>query len=193
MHSGRLLQPSPDWTTDSTEITWRDRVKPFFIHYGSMVNATEAHFAALVNAAKQPYSPGLQAPATACTLTDPFTCQLAAGLAYYHFPVTRDEANQLMLLTEFALRAYRLQTGRYPATLQALTPRILKKVPLDPFAQGGTLVYRPTPTGYLLYSIGPDGKEDGGRAIIPRIPARPGKRAIIQHEDKGDMVAGVNQ
>jgi hypothetical protein len=62
----------------------------------------------------------------------------------------------------FALAAYRLDNGRYPATLAALEPRYLATVPGDLFS-GGPLIYRPTEDGYLFYSVGVNGKDDDGR------------------------------
>jgi hypothetical protein len=62
----------------------------------------------------------------------------------------------------FALAAYRLENGRYPATLAELEPTYLEKVPGDLFS-GKALIYRPEENGYLFYSVGVNGKDDGGR------------------------------
>jgi hypothetical protein len=62
----------------------------------------------------------------------------------------------------FALAAYRRDTGRYPQNLDALAPKYLAKVPGDLFS-GKAMIYRPDANGYLLYSVGPNGKDDGGR------------------------------
>jgi hypothetical protein len=37
-------------------------------------------------------------------------------------------------------------------------------MPIDPFS-GRPLIYRPDGEGYQLYSIGPDGKDDGGQFV----------------------------
>ena len=60
------------------------------------------------------------------------------------------------------MAAYRADTGRYPARLAELAPKYLAAVPDDLFA-GKPLVYRPSEAGYLLYSVGINGKDDGGR------------------------------
>jgi hypothetical protein len=60
------------------------------------------------------------------------------------------------------LAAYRDEVGRYPTTLDELVPSYLAAVPIDLFAERPP-VYRVTATGYLLYSIGPNGKDDDGR------------------------------
>ena len=60
------------------------------------------------------------------------------------------------------MAAYRAGQGDYPARLEELAPRILKKLPQDPFT-GAAFCYRRQPNGYLLYSVGWNGKDDGGR------------------------------
>src|SRR5262249_25376882 len=62
----------------------------------------------------------------------------------------------------FALAAYHRTHGRYPARLDELAPRYLAAVPGDLFS-GKALVYRPAEKGYLLYSVGVNGKDEGGR------------------------------
>jgi hypothetical protein len=63
----------------------------------------------------------------------------------------------------FALAAYRSDHGRYPEKLGALAPKYLPQVPLDLFS-GKALIYRPAENGYLLYSVGVNGKDDQGRS-----------------------------
>jgi hypothetical protein len=63
--------------------------------------------------------------------------------------------------TAIALRLYRKEHGRYPENLSALVPRYLPSVPADPF-DGKPLRYRREGTGFRLWSIGPDRKDDGG-------------------------------
>jgi hypothetical protein len=62
----------------------------------------------------------------------------------------------------FALAAYRADHARWPARLDELTPRYLPKVPGDVFS-GGPLSWRPEKDGYLLYSVGPNGRDEDGR------------------------------
>jgi hypothetical protein len=66
------------------------------------------------------------------------------------------------LLVAFALAAYHRENGKYPAQLDALAPAYLARVPTDRFS-GKALIYRPGDNGYLLYSVGVNGKDDGGR------------------------------
>ncbi len=63
-----------------------------------------------------------------------------------------------------ALERHRLAQGDYPTALHDLVPAYLEQVPVD-VVEGGTLRYSlPSPTRFLLYSIGSDGKDDGGKA-----------------------------
>jgi len=69
---------------------------------------------------------------------------------------------QRNLQVAFALAAYQREHGRYPKTLAALAPRYIAEVPLDLFSDRA-LIYRPSGNGYLLYSVGPNGKDEDGR------------------------------
>jgi hypothetical protein len=69
----------------------------------------------------------------------------------------------------FALHAYKKDTGKYPAKLADLTPKYLPVVPDDLFS-GKPLIYKPTDSGYLLYSVGANGKDDGGRTYGEYLP-----------------------
>jgi hypothetical protein len=67
-----------------------------------------------------------------------------------------------LLRVELALQAWRKEHSGWPDSLDALTPDYLDAVPRDPFSDG-SLVYRVTGDAYLLYSLGPDREDDGGR------------------------------
>ncbi len=61
-----------------------------------------------------------------------------------------------------ALAVHKAEKGAYPASLVALAPGILKMVPADRFS-GEPLRYRREGGGYVLYSVGVDLDDDGGR------------------------------
>ncbi len=73
--------------------------------------------------------------------------------------ITQVTAN---LQIAFAMAAYHKSNGRYPAKLADLAPKYLATVPDDVFT-GKPLIYKPTEKGYLFYSVGQNGKDDGGR------------------------------
>ena len=69
--------------------------------------------------------------------------------------------------TQLALHAYYLKEKYFPQALSELVPGYLTAVPPDPFADGQPLIYRRlSPNRFMLYSVGPDGKDDGGTPSI---------------------------
>jgi hypothetical protein len=74
----------------------------------------------------------------------------------------RTEQISRNLHVAYALAAYQRERGRYPSRLGELSPRYLSTVPMDLFS-GKALVYRPSANGYLLYSVGSNGLDEGGR------------------------------
>jgi hypothetical protein len=74
----------------------------------------------------------------------------------------RAEQAQRNLHIAFALAIYHRDHGHYPAKLDDLAPKYLAAVPTDLFS-GKALIYRPSEKGYLFYSVGVNGKDEGGR------------------------------
>lgn len=72
------------------------------------------------------------------------------------------EAMMLTTKAGLACKISRNMNGRYPDHLEDLVPSILDEVPLDPFT-GKPLVYRFAGEEVLVYSVGSNGKDDGGR------------------------------
>jgi hypothetical protein len=103
------------------------------------------------------------------------------------------EMNHNLLTATFALRAYRLEKGTYPTTLEELVKTgYLKRLPVDPFAPvlGLPLHYRRlSQDTYLLYSVGTDGVDDGGKPIR-QSDGTPWRWAA--ENTKGDFVKGKN-
>jgi len=76
----------------------------------------------------------------------------------------RNETQRRLTVTAIAVERYRWRHGRRPPDLDALVPDFLSTVPLDPMS-GGPLRYRLTAAGgFTLYSVGEDGRDDGGNA-----------------------------
>ena len=65
-------------------------------------------------------------------------------------------------MTELALRCYQSEKSRPPARLGELVPSYLSKMPEDPFS-GRPLIYRLQGKNWLLYSVGLDRSDDGGK------------------------------
>ena len=66
------------------------------------------------------------------------------------------------LLVGIALEAYHRRHGRYPATLGELTPDLLPAVPADRIT-GDPVRYRLVDGEPIVYSVGADRVDDGGR------------------------------
>ena len=69
-----------------------------------------------------------------------------------------------LVTAELALRCYKFDRGRRPSRLEELVPNYLSSVPVDPFSDR-PLVYRPQGTNWLLYSLGTDKLDDGGKPV----------------------------
>lgn len=65
------------------------------------------------------------------------------------------------VLVALAVEQYRLAMGKLPQKLSDLVPSFLDSVPLDPF-DGNSLRYKMLERGYIVYSIGQDGQDNGG-------------------------------
>lgn len=64
----------------------------------------------------------------------------------------------------FALAQYQADCGVYPARLSQLIPTYISTVPKDIF-NNEDLHYKCEGDGYLLYSVGGNGRDDGGRTM----------------------------
>jgi hypothetical protein len=60
-----------------------------------------------------------------------------------------------------ALAVYRVEHNAYPEKLDDLEPRELNQLPVDLY-NGKSFLYRRDGMGYLLYSVGANGADDGG-------------------------------
>jgi hypothetical protein len=73
----------------------------------------------------------------------------------------RNEQYQTNLFAVLALAQFHCDHGSYPKDLSELAPKYLKTVPIDIYS-GKPLIYKATDKGYLLYSVGQNGNDDGG-------------------------------
>jgi hypothetical protein len=83
------------------------------------------------------------------------------GIRQMQVNADRSEQIQRNLCLALALAAYRADQQRYPEKLEALVPKYLEKVPGDLYS-GKAMIYRLEEKGYLLYSVGVNGRDDGG-------------------------------
>ncbi len=81
------------------------------------------------------------------------------------------DANLRVIALAAALRRFELETGSLPAELSGLTgipPETLR----DPNSPGNLTYRRLGPRRYVLYSVGPDGKDDGGSPLGGNLSGR---------------------
>jgi hypothetical protein len=173
--------------------------------------------------ARQPYYQIAARPGTngAITLEDELIQNEAASdpliellLPAFYQARFKDEsssrAQNALLTAKLALRAYQCENGRSPQALSQLAPKYLSAAPQDPFGRvGQALGYRTTSAGPLapapvIYSVGPDLKDDGGMPAKDRRHKRTAEairnlsakeRAdalMVEADSTGDIVAGVN-
>jgi hypothetical protein len=98
---------------------------------------------------------------------------LAPALIKFAEAFQRGQAQLRCAVVALAVERYRLaHQGRWPDSLAPLVPGYLARVPTDPF-DGTPLRFRRNDAGVVIYSVGPDGKDNGGRIDRDR-PREPG-------------------
>jgi len=166
---------------------WRNFATPRRVILNNYTNYMDSWIAYV----RKPYNTKTFIPA----LPDDFVNQVWGHLfkrSYWNY--TRDEVSNSLCLVALALRAYRMDHNRYPQKLNQLVPSYLKKIPIDPFGAGEPLHYKLAGREYSLYSIGPDGIDNGGRATEnAKYPKGDYGHFLTSPESKGDFVAGINR
>jgi len=123
---------------------------------------------------------------------DPLTQLYKSVLKKMHWNWTRMDTSAVLKMTVLALRAFRLEKGHYPTSLNELVPQYLKQVPIDPFADDAPLHYQLQGQKYLLWSIGSDGVDNHAAPIINRDRPAAARYRLLDPDSKGDVVAGIN-
>ena len=85
-----------------------------------------------------------------------------------HAAQDRGNINLAVVQLAAALAVYRAENGSYPEMLDALVPAVLPALPVDLF-HGKPYIYRRDGEGYLLYSVGANGADDGGSSQRQRV------------------------
>ena len=92
-----------------------------------------------------------------------------------HLKFSAFEARRRAALTALATERYRLTHGDLPLELGKLVPDFLPAIPADPFVDH-SLRYVRLPKGYVVYSVGIDRQDDGGKE-------RPAKGSSKSHDE----------
>ena len=95
----------------------------------------------------------------------------------------RAETERSLVLAAIALKRYELRHGGLPESLNATVPEFLAAVPTD-YMDGQPLRFRRQPDGgFVLYSVGEDGRDDAGDTSL-----RPDKTNVRGWWDRKDLV-----
>ena len=134
------------------------------------------YFAQERELAKQPYALRVKPISS----TDPLVSAVAPALArvWLRDAQTRTAAN--LRIARLAAQAFLLERGRLPATPGDVVPAYLPRVPDDPFGTG-PLRARIEGNALIIYSIGPDGVDDGGEAFVGNFPNADSKGDVVVH------------
>lgn len=146
----------------------------------------DAYLTAAVDRARAPWGEEVDEPA-APPLLEP----LIPATASAHIRHLTDQASDRGLLLTLALQLWEQEHGAWPETLEALLPDYLAALPTDPFTAGEPFRYALADDGYTLYSVGPDGDDDGGRPV-EHVEEAGRMRYSVRAGDDGDAVVGVN-
>jgi len=90
-----------------------------------------------------------------------------SSLIVYHLGYAQNQAERYLghrdgIVVGIALQLYRRKHGEYPSTLDVLVPEYLPQVPQDRF-NGEAVKYKLVGGRPLIYSVGADQDDDGGR------------------------------
>jgi hypothetical protein len=72
------------------------------------------------------------------------------------------ETERQMTLAAIALKRFQMRHGQFPPSLEALVPEFLHTAPYDYMGAQPLRYHLKADGSYLLYSVGEDGKDDGG-------------------------------
>jgi len=111
-----------------------------------------------------------------------FSSLLVPALGSYVRAHAQAETRHRVAAVLVAATRLRLETGGLPAALDDLVPGTLPAVPRDPFTVDQPLLMRRGDDGLCVYSVGPDGEDDGG-------PAAPGAAKAEGNDDVGLRLA----
>jgi hypothetical protein len=112
----------------------------------------------------------------------PLSRNIVGGLLSTVEGIAATDTTQKLAITAIAIRRYQLDhSGKFPATLEDLIPRYLFAMPRD-IMDGNPLRYKPEGETYLLYGVGFDGVDDGGK------PEAPAGRIYRDYVDGQDIV-----
>jgi hypothetical protein len=91
-----------------------------------------------------------------------------------------------------AVEQFRVRNRRLPERLEELVPGILSQLPVDPI-DGDPLHYLKLDTGYVVYSVGLDGIDNGGLERGDSNRSNRDKKSARKNRDSGESVDSLRQ
>ncbi len=95
------------------------------------------------------------------SVSDTLVMLMAPAFTQYQNADDRTRIKSDLVLVGFALASYRAELGDYPQELAALVPKYLDALPSDRMVDQ-PLRYVVRENGFLLYSVGANGRDEGG-------------------------------
>ncbi len=86
----------------------------------------------------------------------------------FWFSSLRQQTVVRLLAMKMAAIAFQKEHHRSPTSLKDLAPSVLQAAPEDPFYPGAKLRMVTRDGNLIFYSVGPDGKDDGGKAVVAK-------------------------
>lgn len=163
---------------------FNQKARSFFYSQREMAANVARYYNDYISLVRMSYASRLPEPPLP---DDPMSRVAIPNLRRIWVSTVSEQAQNHLLLVSLALQAYYKEHDSYPGSLSELIPDYLSQIPEDPFALSGSFRYLLQGSQYLLYSVGPDGKDDSGKAIH----SPPSNR--ISPESRGDIVAGQDQ
>ena len=135
------------------------------IGFAGALEQANRHYDAMTEAFQSPYREGAQvmraldeSVSSGEANRNPLMRAMMPALGRYYALHTRAETNRRATMLTANIKAYRQQHGSYPDSLDAFGDR---EMVVDPFTDE-RFVYRRDGDSFTLYSLGPNGVDDGG-------------------------------
>lgn len=98
-------------------------------------------------------------------LLDEWNPRITPGYVYFQREATRWTAVNQLLRADLAIRVYRSEHGQLPDDWPELVPNYLATVPQDPYSAKPLVYRRADDGGFVIYSVGFDGQDNGGKFV----------------------------
>ena len=85
-----------------------------------------------------------------------------------------DAVRRDLAVMVLGVKAYKADKGFWPQAVDHLAPRYLRTVPADPFS-GKSFILKQVGKHRIVYSVGPNGRDDGGRKAADDVVVRIGE------------------